>query len=346
MSNQALSNIVTVKPSQLKRILIHAIQNRKSLCIIGKPGIGKTDLVNQACIETDSNIILDYPAVSDPTDYKGLPMPDPDGKTAHFRPFGNLRKLIDAKKSTVFFEDEIGQAPDSVQKALMHLNLARTVNGEKISDLVTIISATNRRQDNAGVTGLLETVKSRFDSLIHLEPDLDDWVKWALTEGLPVELIAHNRYRPEYITMSNWKPIPDMVNTPSPRTIAKIGYWMLSTPPSDLEYSIYSGCAGQAYTADLLGFIKIFKSLPSIDLILMNPDKEKVPSEPATLYAVCGALTGKASTQTIGQIIKYANRLPAEFSVMLVRDIVTKDKALVNTKAFIDWSVKHSNVLV
>jgi MoxR-like ATPase len=336
----------TVKPSKLIDVLIDAIKLKAPCLIVGKPGIGKTDLVHQACEATDSDLIIDYPAVSDPTDYKGLPMPDADGESAHFRPFGNLLQLVKAEKSTVFFEDEVGQASDSVQKALMHLNLARTVNGHKISDHVTIFAATNRREDRAGVTGLLETLKRRFwGGIYHLEPDLDDWVKWALANDIPVEIIAHARFRPEFITMQNWKPTPDMVNSPSPATIAGVAKWMKMGIRPDQEFDRYSAVAGEAYAADLLGFLKIYRNLPSIDLICLNPDKETVPTDPATLWAVCGALVAKANQQTIGNIIKYANRMRPEFSVMLVKDIITKNKALVNTKAFIDWSVKHSDVL-
>ena len=121
---------------------------------------------------------------------------------------------------------------------------------------------------------------------------------------------------------------------------------MKTNPAPGLEYELYAGAAGEAYAADLLGFLKIFRNLPSIDRIIMAPDTEKIPTDPATLYAVCAALTGKASDQTFGNIVKYANRMTPEFSVMLIRDITSKDRKLVNTKAFIDWSTKHSKVLI
>ncbi len=333
-----------MKPSILKQALSLAIANRMPALIVGAPGIGKSDIVAQASEDAGAELIISHPVVSDPTDYKGLPFVV-DGH-AEFLPFGELRKITETQRPTVFFLDDLGQAPVSVQAACMQLLLARRINGHRVSDTVTFLAATNRRQDKAGVQGILEPVKSRFAAILNLEPDLDDWVTWALDNGMPVELIAHNRFRPEYISMTAWKPSPDMVNSPSPRTIARIGQWMNTNPPTDLEYELYAGAAGEAYAADLLGFLKIFRNLPSIDLILMNPETEKVPTDPATLYAVCAALASKASQQTFGNIIKYANRMTPEFSVMLVRDIIGKTRSLVNTKAFIEWSTKHSNVLI
>ena len=84
-----------------------------------------------------------------------------DGQ-AEFLPFGDLRALIQADKDTVFFLDDLGQAPPTVQAAAMQLILARRINGHHVSDSVTFIAATNRKQDKAGVSGILEPVKSRF----------------------------------------------------------------------------------------------------------------------------------------------------------------------------------------
>ncbi len=337
-----------MKPSKLKELLKHAIRHRRNVLIVSPPGCGKTEITFQASAEENVPLLHSSPGVEDPTDTTGLPFIAPNnGKHAEFLPFGDMCQLLEADKRLVYFMDDLGQAPEAVQKGKMALLNPRYIKGKKISDEVVFIGATNRRMDKSGVTGIFEAVKNRFHAIVTLEPDLNDWVEnYALPKGLPVEFIAHNRFRPEYISMTSWKPSPDMVNTATVRSITECGYWMLTNPPKDLEYEIYSGSAGEAYAADLLGFLKIFRSLPSIDLILMNPEKEKVPTDPATLYAVCAALTSKATAQTFGQIVKYANRMTPEFSVMLIRDITSKDRSLVNSRPFIDWSVKHSGVLI
>ncbi len=338
--------IVTVSTSQLKRLCILAIQHKRTLLIVGKPGAGKSEIVGQAAEETQSDLIIDYPAVSMPEDYKGFGFPDWANKQAEFLLFKGMKRLTTCTKSTVWFLDELGQAPDAVQKALMHPILTKHLGEYPMSKDVAIIAATNERWHRAGVTGLLETTKARFDTIGFVEPNIDDWVRdYALPAGLPVGLIAHERFRPEYINMTDWEPSPDMVNSPSPRTITKVGRWLLLDPPDDLMYPIAAGAAGKAYAADLLGFLKMFNKLPSIDRILLAPDKEDIPKEPDVLYAVIGALTGKASVQTIGNIVKFANRMPSQFSVCLINDILAKDKNLINTKPMIDWTVKHSDAL-
>jgi hypothetical protein len=61
---------------------------------------------------------------------------------------------------------------------------------------------------------------------------------------------------------------------------------------------------------------------------------------------LCGALARKASDQTVERLLGFAGRLPAEFSVLLVRDSIRSDQGIVNSRAFIEWASAHSDVLI
>jgi len=287
-------------------------------------------------------LIISHPVVSDPTDYKGLPFVV-EGK-AEFLPFGDLREIVETRKPTVFFLDDLGQAPASVQAAAMQLLLARRINGHKVSYKVTFIAATNRRQDKAGVQGILEPVKSRFVSILNLDVDTNDWCKWAIKNNMPAELVAFIRFRPELL--DDFKPTRDMVNSPCPRTVAHIGKLLNTGLAKELEYETFAGAAGEGFAAEFIAFLKAYRNLPNPDLVIMNPEKSEVPAEPSILYAVCGALASKAGENNFTNIIKYANRMPQEFAVALVKDAVNRKSDLVNTKAFIEWASDHSDVLI
>lgn len=338
-----MNNTITVSPGQLHRSLLFSLENRFNLLIVGAPGIGKTEIVNQVCCEAGMKMIISHPVVSDPTDYKGLPFVV-NGDKAEFLPFGDLRQLIEATESTVFFLDDLGQAPPSVQAAAMQLLLARRINDHMVSEHVRFIAATNRRQDKAGVQGVLEPVKSRFASILHLETDHEDWVKWALSKDLPTELIAFIRFRPELL--HDFKPTNDMINSPCPRTVAFVGQMMQKGLPHELEYPMIAGAAGEGFATEFKAFLNIYRNLPDPDLIIMSPDKVDVPEDPSTLYALSGALVKKAGVQNFTNIIKYVSRMPAEFSVLTVKDAVHKDRSLTNTRSFIEWAAEHTDVLV
>jgi hypothetical protein len=324
---------------QLQETLKKAVKAGLPVLVKGAPGIGKSDIIAQVANELKYNLIIFHPVVSDPTDFKGLPG-IVNGK-AEFLPFGDLRELIEAKKPTIAFMDDIGQAPAVVQAALMQLILARQVNGNKISNKVVFIAATNRREDRAGVTGILEPVKSRFATIIELEPTSDEWIEWAFDNDMPAELIGFINFRPALL--HEGKATADIVNHPCPRTIAYAGK-LLNIGLDDIE--TLAGAVGEGCAVELVGFIQVYKSLPNISAILLDPDNAIVPDEPAALYAVVSALVDTITKDNANRVLKYGNRLPADFSVLLVRDAIRKEPKIQNTNAFIKWATLHKDVLL
>ena len=82
-----------MRPSQLAIFLAACIAIRRPVLVVGKPGVGKTDITDQACTIAQAHTITSHPVVCDPTDAKGLPWVGPDGKSATFLPFGELGGL-------------------------------------------------------------------------------------------------------------------------------------------------------------------------------------------------------------------------------------------------------------
>jgi len=333
-----------MKASQLQSTIAYAIKHKLPILVKGAPGTGKSDIIAQACTAAGAELIISHPVVSDPTDYKGLPFPVKDKEEATFLPFGDLLRLIKANKPTVFFLDDLGQAPMSVQASCMQLILARRINGHRVSEHVVFLAATNRRQDKAGVMGILEPVKSRFAAIVELEVNVDDWVDWAYKEDMPAELIAFIRYRPNLL--HDFKPTADIVNTPCPRTVAYVGNMMKAGIPAGLEYELTGGAAGEGFAAEFIGFLNIYKELPDIPTLIQNPEQAPVPTEPSLLFAICGALVHKAERKNFANILRYANRIPAEFQVLLVKDAIKRNKALSSTPEFSAWAVKHSDLVL
>jgi len=329
----------TMSPKELKKTLLKTVPAGLPVLIKGAPGIGKSDIVNQVAEELEMDLIISHPVVSDPTDFKGLPG-IVNGK-AEFLPFGDLRSLIQAKNPTIAFLDDLGQAPAVVQAAAMQLILARRVNGHKVSNKVVFIAATNRRQDRAGVTGILEPVKSRFATILELEVNADDWIEWAIDNDMPAELIGFVHFRPALLNTE--EATADIVNHPCPRTIAYCGS-LLKAGLNSME--IIAGAVGEGCAAELLGFLKVYESLPNIAAILLDPKSADVPTDPAAVYAVVAALVGKATESNANRILKYGDRLPIDFNVLLVRDMIRSEPKIQNTKAFINWAAKHQDVLL
>jgi hypothetical protein len=331
--------------SEMIVFLGKAIAARLPVLITGAPGIGKSDLVDQSARAAGADMILSHPAVSDPTDAKGLPWVV-DG-AATFLPFGELHRAIHATQPTVWFLDDLGQATPAVQASFMQLLLARRVNGHALSDYVTFIAATNRRADRAGVSGILEPVKSRFASIVELVPDVDSWCQWALDHNVPPELIAFLRFKPDLLcafTASN-----DLVNSPVPRTWSHAAKILDLGLPAGVQHAALAGAVGDAAATELLAFLRLYAQLPNIDQILLTPTTAPIPTAPASLYAVASALAYRANKGNFDRIAQYCTRLMSahgEFAALCVRDCVRRQPDVTQTTAYVRLAVGDFGQLI
>lgn len=304
------------------RLLKTCIKGKLPLLIQGPPGVGKSDLVAAACTEVEHDLLISHPVVAEPTDAKGLPFPDKKGESAKFLPYGELAIALRATRPTVWFLDDLGQASPAVQASFMQLLLARRIGEHRLPDCVTFVAATNRRKDRAGVSGILEPVKSRFATIIELQASLEHWMPWALEAGMPGEITAFLRFRPDLLC----KPAPsmDLVNSPSPRTWANLGRLMLQGLDEDLEVETATGSIGEETATEFVQFLQVWRELPSPDAVLLDPEHASIPSGPSTLYALTSALAHFANKENFGRLVTYATRMSAdgkgEFAGYLLRD--------------------------
>ena len=331
-----------MKAAALRKHLGHSFRHGMKNLIVSAPGIGKSQIVAAAARDVGADLEIMHPAVSDPTDFKGMPaLVTKETQTlAEFLPFGQLRKLIEAKSLTVAFFDDLGQAPAAVQAAIMQPLEAREIDGHKISPHVVFAGATNDASHMAGVSGILEPVKSRWNAIIHLQFDVDDWVHWAINEGqMPPELIAFARFRPGLI--HDFKATRELTNSSCPRTVATVGKW-LNTGVSDWE--VIAGAAGAAFATEFCAFLRIWRQVADIDTIIANPLTAPVPrdDQPDLAIATAIALSFKATKTNFAAIIQYLCRLQKEWEVFGVMDAIRRDPKLGDSAGFTKWSVANT----
>ncbi|MEQ1594745.1 MAG: ATP-binding protein [Casimicrobium sp.] len=311
-------------PTSVSQVLAVAIENRQPVLITGEPGIGKTDIVKSAASEAEADLIVTHPVVDQPIDYKGLPYVG-NGE-AKFLAYGNLKALVEAKRPTVCFMDDLGQATQAVQAAVMQLILAREIDGVRISDQVSFLAATNDHRHGAGVSGLLEPLKGRFATILPMEADLDEWIRWAHAKLVPQELIAFLRFRPELL--SAFTRTAAMTNSPNPRSWAHVAAWQRTRLDSALWREVFSGAVGESAANEYVSFLETIRDMPNPVAVFEEPELAPIPSRPDILYALCGALVSqgikRGAEAAARAVVPYARRLLAagrgEFGVVLFRD--------------------------
>jgi len=327
---------------QGKELIKNGIQNKLQYLFVSPPGQAKSEMMVQACNELNVDLMICHPVSDEPTDYKGLPKIGID--FAEFLPFGNLQKMITAEKILVVFFDDLGQSHPQVQASIMQVIQAREINSHKISDHVIFMAASNRKADKAGVSGIIEPLKSRFTAIINIEIDYEEWIQWAIQKALPIELIAFIRFRPSLL--SNFKASAEMVNSACPRTVYHIAQIIQSGLPENFWHEIFVGAAGEEFTLEFMGFLDIFKTLPDVQQIPLHPDIVDVPKNTGTLYALCGVIFKMINKLNVDNCFKYLLRLPIEYQTVIISDIKTGKPGLMETRAFTEWSIKNTDLFI
>jgi hypothetical protein len=329
------TQVITVKPTQLARGLESYVKAKLPVAIWGSPGIGKSDIVRQ-CGQRLGLPVRDVRAVLlDPVDLRGLPYVQ-NGVSKWAVP-----DFLPQSGAGILFLDELNRAPGMVQNACLQLVLDRALGDYRLPADWSILTALNRESDGGGVNKMNSALTSRFATHFELTPDVDDWSKWAIGAGIEPVLIAFLRYRPELLHAFD----RNARTFPCPRTWAFVDSITKQHPPVDLELPMIAGSVGQGAAVEYLAFLKLYRSLPSLDAILLNPTGTPVPHEASSLYAVACGLARRANAGNMGRVIKYFDRLPAEYSVMGVRDAVTRDATLSACPEFTQWAVTHSDVV-
>ncbi len=310
----------------------------------GSPGIGKSQIVAQVAREKQFKLIDIRAVLLDPVDIRGLPHINTDGQTSWCPP--SFLPKSDSQERGIVFLDELNAAPPLVQAACYQLVLDRCVGEYVLPDGWTVIAAGNGERDRS-VTHRMPTALANRMVHIDMQTSAEDWLIWAKRANIRPEILAFLRFRPKLI--HDFDPQHSGKAFASPRSwefMSRILNASVHEAHECLEYELFQGTIGVSAATEFMGFLRVWRDLPTVESILENPTSHEVPTDPATLYALCEALGAKTHTHNIDRVIAYALRMPAEFSVLLVRTAVCKDESLVQTAAFAEWAQQNAHVLM
>lgn len=328
-----------MRASLLKETIKSLFPIQRTICIEGSPGGGKTTIVQQAAEELGVPCIERHMPTMLVEDF-GILFPETGSDMLHYKlPEWFPVKGKAPERGILLFDDRNQAGPD-LQKVLANICQARNLHGVSMPDGWQVISTGNRQSDRAGANRVLSHLRNR-ETAYELETHLDDWTVWAINNNVKSEVVSFIRFRPNLL--HDFDPQRDQNATP--RAWVEGVSDVLGTVPAEAEFESFKGAVGEGAAAEFVGFVRIFRKLPNPDAILLNPSTSDVPSDPATLYALSGALAQRATEGNFERVCTYSERMPPEFSVLTVSYAARRNPDLANTQAFTKWSINHQNVL-
>jgi MoxR-like ATPase len=327
-----------MKASAISSALRALVAAQQPVFVWGGPGIGKSAVVKQLA-EASKITLQDVRALLlDPVDLRGLPFLGSDGRSKWATP-----DFLPQNGAGILFLDELNAAPPMVQASCYQLVLDRKLGEYTLPEGWAIIAAGNRDSDRGATTRMPTPLRNRF---VHLdfEVDVQEWSEWAIQAGIRPEVIAFLRFRPELLSAFD----RDTNAFPSPRSwefVSRILDSLDSKSRSALEHEVIAGAVGTGAATEFSAFLRMFRELPNIDAILLNPTQEPVPENAAAQYAVASALARCATDINFDRICLYLDRLPTEFRVLTVRDATLREPVIRCTAGYTKWAVENHHAI-
>jgi len=307
----------------------------------GVPGIGKTDIVHQLGQRRKRPVIEFHAALRETVDLRGIPYADLLTNTTRYLNPDELPRVDRDGEFGYMFCDEINQASPQVMSSLAGLILYGAVGDYRLPKGWRVIAAGNRVADRAAAQRMPSHVKNRLAHL-YVTPSVAAWCKWAVANGVPPEVIAFVRFRPELI---HRMPADEQINAyPTPRSITKASKYI--NAPDKHRLGLFASLIGDDVATELNGFLKLYRSIGTLDDIIANPDTAKIPTEGSLRYATFTGLARMANRENFAKVMTYADRLDSEGQTLLVHDATVREPKLKETAAYSNWAVNNQHVTI
>ena len=321
-----------------------------SVMLWGPPGVGKSQLIKEVASNigkslnkrvdvTDVRLIL-----FNPVDLRGIPTADFNKEFAVWlKP-----KIFNMDESddviNILFLDEISAATLSVQAAAYQITLDKKIGEHRLPKNCIVIAAGNRVTDKSVAYQMPKALANR---LLHFEirPDFESWNNWAVKNNIHPYVLGFLKFKPDRLYCDTLDGYNGMAY-PTPRTYEMVSN-ILNYVGEDFKevYPLIAGLIGNGVATELRTWSKIYSKLPSIPKIF-DGTETKVPTELDALFALTSSIVKyakmyKDDLNKIANSIRYANLLPPEFSVILLKDYLYLDdnykSKLLQIPEFLYW---------
>ena len=305
-----------------------------SVMLWGPPGVGKSQGVRQIAkrieretrkkvVVTDVRLLL-----FNPIDLRGIPTANEDKTLAIWLKPQIFQMDASDKIVNILFLDEISAAPQSVQAAAYQITLDRVVGEHKLPDNCIVIAAGNRVTDKSVSFKMPKALANR---LLHIdvEGNFASWKEWAISHGINDKVVGFLSFRHDYLM--GFDSSSDDLAFATPRSWEMVSN-LLNYVNDDVDkmYSLISGLIGSGVAVEFRTWCKVYNQLPDIEEIF-DGKMPPMPSESDAMYALCSAMVSyarehKTEMARIANSISYANKMPPDFSAVLMKDYMYIEK--------------------
>ena len=247
----------------------------QNIMLVGKHGIGKSRILEDFFSGRGERVVtLFLGQMSDPGDLIGLPHLDENtGRTEFMLPYWFP---VD-NKPVVLFLDELNRARPEVLQTVMDLTLNRKLAGKSLPAGSRIISAVNGGNEYQ-LTDLDPALVSRFN-IYEFAPSVEDWIKWAIKEGLDSRIISFIDENPQLLDGEDSAWEDNLERSPDRRSWERLSKIIKDfSELGELHLTMISGIIGDRAAASFFDFVNNHR-IPSVKDLFCVEDLSSFVSE-------------------------------------------------------------------
>jgi hypothetical protein len=166
--------------------------------------------------------------------------------------------------------------------------------------------------------------KALANRLLHIEVEgsFDSWLSWALKNGINENVIGFLSFRTDRLFGFDSK-VDDLAFA-TPRSWEMVSNILNNVPGTPQEmYPLVAGLVGNGMAIEFKSWCQLHKDLPDTEGIF-NRTEINIPKASDTLYAVVSSMISYAKEHKdehvkIGNSLKYAKRMPADYISLLLK---------------------------
>ena len=305
-----------------------------SVMLWGAPGVGKSQAIRQLAkaIEENTNKKVSVTDVRlllfNPIDLRGIPTSNADKTLAVWLKPQIFQMDGSNEVINILFLDEISAAPQSVQAAAYQITLDRVIGEHKLPDNCIVIAAGNRTTDKSVAFKMPKALANRVLH-IEVEGNFNSWKEWAIRSGINGKVIGFLSFRRNYLM--GFDSSSDDLAFATPRSWEMVSK-LLNHVNGDIDkmYSLVAGLVGCGVAVEFRTWAQVYHQLPDIKDIF-DGKMPPLTSNTDAMYALTSSMVAyarehKNEIHRIANSISYANKMPPDFSAILLKDYMYIEK--------------------
>ena len=173
--------------------------------------------------------------------------------------------------------------------------------------------------------------KALANRLMHIEVEgsFAVWKAWAVRSNVNAKVLGFLSFRQNYLM--NFEATSEDLAFATPRSWEMVSN-LLNAVSDDVDemYPLIAGLVGTGVALEFRTWAKVYSQLPKIDDIF-DGKRPALPTSTDAMYALCSAMVAYArdhrtDMRRITNSIVYADRMPPDFSTLLMKDYMYIEK--------------------